>query len=190
MRNQTKISILLLTAIVGLCGCGKSYEQSEALTHFISENQRSTQTLYFYPSTIRMLGGVMNAENSQAFADIESGRFVFTWDHEKIDIAEHFDGILSEAKDEGFEMLAEMNTADSRMLIYLNDESGSPGYLILLQNSFGDFIIEMVGQLSMQSITSLSQLDFTDVASTFGLNKVDETMEEEIGSQNEQEETD
>ena len=173
MKNQIKTSLIIVLLCFIVSSCGNSTKESQALTDFISEHKRDVQTLYFYPSTVRMLGDVMGAENNTAFADVESGRFVFTWDHERIDLAFYYDEILKEAGMEGFEMLAEMNTSDSRSLIYLNDQN-KPVYLVLLQNSFGNFIVEIVGELSMKSITSLAQLDFKDVASTFGFSPLDE----------------
>lgn len=175
MKNQIKTSLVAVILCLLISSCGKSTTESEALTSFISEHKRDVQTLYFYPSTVRMLGNVVGAENNAAFDDVESGRFVFTWDHERIDLAFYFDEILNEASTEGFEMLAEMNTSDSQTLVYLNDQNKAV-YLVLLQNSFGNFIVEIVGELSMKSITSLSQLDFKDIAGTIGLNQIDEEV--------------
>lgn len=151
-----------------------SNQECQALTQYLDNHPRGVQALHFYPSTIRMLGEIMGDNSGTAFDGIENARFVFTWNHEEVDIAASFDGIVKAASDDGFEMLAQMDSQNSDVLVYMKDQS-TPVFIILLQNSFGDFIIELSGKLSLQSISELGQMDFGSLAGTFGFSTVVES---------------
>lgn len=156
----------ILPVILLVSSCGHSHRNADSITDFMDENPRMVQGLHFYPSTVRMLGTMMGDEYGTSFKDIQSGRFLYVWNAEKFDLSSHFDELIESSVDDGFELLAEMDTADGKNAIYVNDKS-TPIYILLLENSFGDFVVELTGDISLQSIYGLTQLDYSSITDNF-----------------------
>lgn len=119
----------------------------------------------------------MGDEYGIAFKDIQSGRFLYVWNSENFDLSANFDRLIENAKSEGFEVLVEMDNADGKNAVYLSDQ-GTPIYLLFLENEFGDFIVELTGDISLNSIYQLTQLDYSSITDNLPNSRASETVAE------------
>ena len=124
-------------------------------------------TLYFYPSTIRMVSKILGDEKGQALNEIQKARLFFSLTGDESNIRETFKSFKSGIQDEGFEMLMEMKSSGNKVDIYMRDGEITDDYILFVNGDQGNFVLEILGNLSANAIRDISQLDLNVLTDIF-----------------------
>ncbi len=163
----SKQILFLIILVLGMGSCGLRNEESVYLSEFLVEQRRAAK-LYFYPSTIRMLGKIMGNESVNATNEIKNGKLVFSWSEEHFDLSSFFSEISDGLQGEGYDQIIQVKSKESAYRVFFK-EGNDAMYVVLVENDYGDFVIEMVGSLSYSGLMELSKMDFREIADTFGV---------------------
>ncbi|NEN25755.1 DUF4252 domain-containing protein [Cryomorpha ignava] len=159
---------VFLCCFLGLGACGHKYEQSKTLTEYSKRDNKELTGLYFYPTTIRMLAKILGDENGQSLKEIEKARLYFSWSDEEENVRETLKSFKSGIKEEGFEMLMQMNSSGNKIDIFMLDKE-TDDYVIFVDGEQGTFVLEILGNLSPNAIRDISKLDMNKMMDIFEL---------------------
>lgn len=162
------VAFLFLCAL-SFSGCNYKTTESKTLTEFSNSDQETFKTLYFYPSTIRMLAKVFGTDSGAGFSEVKGARVFFALtDNDPTATKELFANLQTGIKEEGFEVLIQMKSPESNIHVFLN-EGEIPDYVFFMRGDQGDLIAEINGSLSQESIKEIMQMDLTKAADLFDL---------------------
>ena len=158
-ENLNKVLIAIFTfCCVGMGSCGQKNEPSRTLTEYSERDDRELRSLYFYPTTIRMLSKILGDENGQALKEIQKARLFFSWSDDESGTREVLNSFKSGIEEEGFEMLMRMNSSGDKVDIYMLD-SELDDYILFVDGVQGTFVLEILGNLSPSALRDLSKMD-------------------------------
>ncbi len=157
--RRIRISSIVILLIAVLCiSCGRKNAESTALTEYLATAPDNVRTLYFYPSTIRMLAGMLGDETGASLNEIKRGRLSLTFGGGDTDFQNSFDPLKTAIDDDGFTSIMKLNAPDGKIDIFYREEP-EDGYLLFIDQEGSTFILEITGEISMQTIQQLSTLD-------------------------------
>jgi hypothetical protein len=170
MRNRTSNTIILLVFLT-CSACTDNNPPSETITVYTEENDEALGELYFYPTTVRMLEKVLTTGSQEGvFEGVESGRILYGKSDSLDILKQDFDELVKGVNKEGFELLVEFKSRGERTVAYVRE--GSPNrYIALLSGGVSTILVELEGDLSLETIRGLSQLNSENVMSLFDLPK-------------------
>ncbi len=180
--NSSLIFILLLAA-----GCAEVNPPSEALNDYIErpEIDQELGELYFYPTTVRMLDKFISNGEGGILEGVKEGRLFFaksdSLDILQRDVKELENGLRSE----GFELLAEFKSGDMSTVAYVRDQTIDRYVVLVGGDGVATMLIEMKGEISLETIQGLSDLNTDNVMSLLDLARgnneelIDESESEE-----------
>ena len=164
--NSSLIFILLLAA-----GCAEVNPPSEALNDYIErpEIDQELGELYFYPTTVRMLDKFISNGEGGILEGVKEGRLFFaksdSLDILQRDVKELENGL----KSEGFELLAEFKSGDMSTVVYVRDQTIDRYVVLVGGDGVATMLIEMKGEISLETIQGLSDLNTDNVMSLLDL---------------------
>ncbi|MFT5973215.1 MAG: hypothetical protein ACI9A8_001985 [Cryomorphaceae bacterium] len=180
--NSSLIFILLMAA-----GCAEVNPPSEALNDYIErpEIDQELGELYFYPTTVRMLDKFISNGEGGILEGVKEGRLFFaksdSLDILQRDVKELENGLRSE----GFELLAEFKSGDMSTVAYVRDQTIDRYVVLVGGDGVATMLIEMKGEISLETIQGLSDLNTDNVMSLLDLARgnneelIDESESEE-----------
>ena len=180
--NSSLVFILLLAA-----GCAEVNPPSEALNDYIErpEIDQELGELYFYPTTVRMLDKFISNGEGGILEGVKEGRLFFaksdSLDILQRDVKELENGLRSE----GFELLAEFKSGDMSTVAYVRDQTIDRYVVLVGGDGVATMLIEMKGEISLETIQGLSDLNTDNVMSLLDLARgnneelIDESESEE-----------
>ncbi len=180
MKSKNLNSILaLLVLLLGAHISGGVKAQDKAVTEFI-EQEKSFTTLYFYPSTIRMLGRVFGGVDAAAFAELKSGRLMFTLGSDD-NFQSRVNTFLNSLEQSDFETLADVRNPGFRVRMMQKD-GNTPSTIIYFDGESGLYLVEAAGKLSPQAMQQMMAMDVQSAAAVFGLFPSEKKEEAEADS--------
>ncbi|HKL02016.1 MAG TPA: DUF4252 domain-containing protein [Cryomorphaceae bacterium] len=175
-RNKHFTLIFFLTIV--LVGCGTTYQKSQTVTDILETDHQGVKALYFYPSTMRMLTGIVGTENMEGLDGIKEARLLFQWN----DVNSNFQKQVSQIKrgifSESFETLFQMNSKGADIQIFIRD-SDTPVYIIFYSDTEYNFVLEAIGELSPEAIRSLATTDMSGFLDLLNVNSEGSPIEDE-----------
>jgi hypothetical protein len=168
-------------------GCAEVNPPSEALNDYIErpEIDQELGELYFYPTTVRMLDKFISNGEGGILEGVKEGRLFFaksdSLDILQRDVKELENGL----KSEGFELLAEFKSGDMSTVAYVRDQTIDRYVVLVGGDGVATMLIEMKGEISLETIQGLSDLNTDNVMSLLDLARgnneelIDESESEE-----------
>lgn len=145
--------------------------QSSVVTNF-KENHETALSLYFYPSTLRMINIERNVEFDEMISDIKKARF-FKLDSgvvSKDDLAR----LEKDLTNEGFEEVMFMKSKDMDLRVW-GLEKRNPELVILSKSNEELMLLEINGMINIAKIPKLTQTfnqdGFIDILNLTGIKK-------------------
>ncbi len=132
-----------------------AFSQSKVIDELAKVNNYTT--LYFYPSTIRMLSKILATDQGAAFKEVKKARLVFTWNSDDALSAE-LSAIAPKFEKEGFESIITIRSHGNNVQGFLK-EATIPVYLFSFAGEGGIFILELQGSLSISALQSIATMD-------------------------------
>jgi hypothetical protein len=172
MKNKKKSKIWVYSAI----GLGLILFAFNATAQDLAFRELKNQgftTLYFYPSTLRMLGKVFVEANAEALNTLKSAKVIFTFEDDgrfKNAVADY----IADREKKGYEMLAEIRNGGFDVKLLQKDEN-PPISLFYFNGDYGLFAIEIVGKLTPTLMQELMTLDIEKATSLFGIAKIEDS---------------
>lgn len=163
--NRNIFTVVCLGLLI-LASCQSKTHHSQTLTDYSNRDKKEMKTLYFYPSTIRMVSKILGDEKGQALSEIQRARLFFSWTDDQSKLRQTFKSFKSGIQDEGFEMLMEMSSSGNKVDIYMLD-GDTDDYILFVDGDQGSFVLEILGNLSTNAIREISQLDLNTLTDIF-----------------------
>ncbi len=159
--------IIFFSIILFVSSC----EQHNVVSDFI-ENRNTGLSLYFYPSTLRMINIDRNEEYDKMIRDVEKARF-FRFDSGQF-VNEDISKLIKDLQENGFEevMSVRDKNQDIRVLAL---ERKMPEFVVVSKNKDELMLLEINGIINVAKIPKLtqtfSQNGFLDVLNLYGEKK-------------------
>jgi hypothetical protein len=157
--------------VLSFCFSTMCFAQNSIVSEF-KENHKMALSLYFYPSTLRMINIERNVEFDEMISGIKKARF-FKLDSgaaSKEDLKE-FTGNLT---NEGFEEIMFVKNKDMDLKVW-GLEKKNPELVILLKSGDETMLLEINGMINVAKIPKLTQTfnqdGFIDLLKLTGTNK-------------------
>jgi hypothetical protein len=115
-----------------------------------------------------MLSKILSSEQSAAFKEVKRARMVFTWDSDNA-LSSEVSKLGPKVEKDGFENIMTMRTHGNNINAYLR-ESAVPVYIFSFAGEGGVFILELQGNLSMNSLQSIATMDPSEAMNLLNLN--------------------
>lgn len=173
---QSKRALFLLLLLIA-AGCKKNNPPSETLNEYIDrpEIEEVLSELYFYPTTVRMLDKFIG--EGAILEGVKEGRLFYS-QSDSMDILNRDWSFLRDGLElEGFELLAEFRSGDMNTVAYLRDMDVDRYVVLVAGNNATTLLIEMKGEVSLQTLKGLSTLNSANVMSLLDLTKAERTQE-------------
>jgi len=166
--NFSFIFILLLAA-----GCAEVNPPSETLNDYIErpEIDQELGELYFYPSTVRMLDKFISNGEGGILEGVKEGRLLFAKSDSLDILLRDVKELENGLKSEGFELLAEFKSGDMSTVAYVRDQTIDRYVVLVGGDGVATMLIEMKGEISLETIQGLSDLNTDNVMSLLDLAK-------------------
>jgi len=175
--SQIKSNLLFCLALsLIILSCGR---RDNPVDRFEESRPGSVRAFYAYPSTVRMLGKIVDSDNPNRFESIEKARLFIEWKSDDADSREQFMEVKNEALSEKFEELFTMSSTTSDLTILI-DDSQTPVYLLFSFSEDVDYILELKGNISMNTLKEMGTLDLENMANIIDLGMPAEEENSEI----------
>ena len=155
---------------------------SNTLDDYIArpEIEEELMELYFYPSTVRMLDKFISNGKGGILEGVEEGRLFYS-KSDSLDILQRDKQTLKKGLEtEGFELLGEFRSGDMTTVAYVRDLSVDRYVVLLGGPDVATMLVEMKGEISIETLQGLSNLNSANVMSLLDLTGGDEEQPEEI----------
>ncbi len=147
------------------------FAQSSVITDF-KEDHDLAFSLYFYPSTLRMINIERNVEYDEMIREIKKARF-FKLDSGAISKTE-LNNLMTDIVNEGFEEVMFMKNKDTDVRVW-GKENSSPELIIISKSNEELMLLEINGMINVVKIPKLAQTfnrnGFLDVLNLTGKKK-------------------
>ncbi|MCA1752889.1 MAG: DUF4252 domain-containing protein [Cryomorphaceae bacterium] len=154
--------------------------QSATFSRLI-EGDHGGVTLYFYPSTVRVLMKmIVGDEPAEKFSTIKRGRVIYaSGDNAKL--AAEIRKLTNGENDEGFSTLMQLTNSGTSITVMENAEK-NPMTLFFMADDATQYAIEIEGKITPQMIMQLMSADVGAAAAQFGIgpSAFSEDSEEEM----------
>lgn len=187
MKTTRPINFSLIFILLLAAGCAEVNPPSETLNDYIErpEIDQELGEFYFYPATVRMLDKFISNGEGGILEGVKEGRLFFA-KSDSLDILQRDAKELENGlKSEGFELLAEFKSGDMSTVAYMRDQTIDRYVVLVGGDDVATMLIEMKGEISLETIQGLSDLNTDNVMSLLDLAKgnneelIDESEETE-----------
>jgi hypothetical protein len=113
--------------------------------------------LYFYPSTLRMLGSAEGGAEGAAFSGISRARLFVHWS-DTGQATTHLAKAVAALEPAGFENLFSLRSAANTVAVYLL-EAQEPQYVFSFSGEGGTFVLDVRGELDGATLQTLATMD-------------------------------
>jgi len=174
MKKIRANNFTLLLIFFLLAGCAQVNPPSKTLDDYIgrSEIEEELVELYFYPTTVRMLDKFISNGEGGILDGVKEGRLFYT-NSDSMDILQRDSKELKQGLiSEGFELLVEFRRGDMNTTAYVRDLS-IDRYVLLIggADASSTMLVELKGEISMETLQGLSYLNSTNVMSLLDMTK-------------------
>lgn len=161
-----KYRLLLFSLLILAAGCTKQ----NAVSDFVQDRDMA-RSLYFYPSTLRMINIDRNPEYDEMIEGIKLARY-FILDSAQVLNAD-IPNLITELTNDGFEEVMYIKNKDTNIQV-MALEKETPEFVILSKSDEEITLLEVVGMINVAKIPKLSQTfttnGFLDVLNLDGKN--------------------
>lgn len=148
----------LMTTFTLLLFCFAANAQSKTITQFLEKHEPSA-SLYFYPSTLRMINLEKNPDYQRLVRNIEKLSFL-TFEKKSADVGKSdFQALKEQLASEKFEELFSMNDQDNHIYVYAKGDDPE-AYISVVDNQNSLMLFDMQGAPHLPSLMKLIQSDF------------------------------
>jgi len=148
IMKKVLLAVVLLTILLPAKGQSKT-------TLGVEEEYEASLTLFFYKNTLRMLNQQDNPEFDELIRDIEKMKFLVV-DKTKGNFGkEEYRKLINEYQEENFEAIVTSRIDGRNFDIYLRDNKGKPGTVVLVNDSSSLYILDMVGKIDVSKAGTL-----------------------------------
>lgn len=182
MRIKKPSNFALLLILTLAAGCASVNPPSDTLDDYIArpEIEEELMELYFYPSTVRMLDKFISNGEGGILEGVVEGRLFYS-KSDSLDILQRDKNELKKGLEtEGFELLGEFRSGDMTTVAYVRDLAVDRYIVLLGGTDVATMLIEMKGEISMETLQGLSALNSANVMSLLDLTGGEEEQPEEI----------
>jgi len=174
MKKIRANNFTLLLIFFLLAGCAQVNPPSKTLDDYMgrSEIEEELVELYFYPTTVRMLDKFISNGEGGILDGVKEGRLFYT-NSDSMDILQRDSKELKQGLiSEGFELLVEFRRGDMNTTAYVRDLS-IDRYVLLIggADASSTMLVELKGEISMETLQGLSYLNSTNVMSLLDMTK-------------------
>ncbi|MCZ4408305.1 DUF4252 domain-containing protein [Cryomorphaceae bacterium 1068] len=180
---------MFLILLIG-ASCTQVNPPSKTLDEYVErpEVDQEVVGLYFYPTTVRMLDKFISNGEGGMLEGVKEGRLFYT-NSDSIDILRRdMKELRSGLESEGFELLAEFRSGDTKSIAYIRDLSIDRYVVMIGGADVTTMLVELKGEISIETIQGLSDLNSNKVMSL--LNITDTDKEEIVNESEEKDESD
>lgn len=172
MINRSPLPFMkYIFLVISFCFSIACFAQSSIISEF-KENHETALSLYFYPSTLRMINIERNVEFDEMISGIKKARF-FKLDSgtvTKIDLSE----LAEELTNEGFEEIMFVKNKDMDLKVW-GLEKKNPELVVLSKSGDELMLLEINGMINVAKIPKLTQTfnqeGFIDILKLTGTKK-------------------
>lgn len=144
----------VLLAVVFLAILAQAQGQSKT-TLGVEEEYEASLTLFFYKNTLRMLNQQENPEFDELIRGIEKMKFLVV-DKTKGNFGKaEYLKLVKEYQEEDFEPIVTSRIDGRNFDIYLRDNKGKPGTVVLVNDSSSMYILDIVGKIDVAKAGTL-----------------------------------
>ena len=144
-----RIILSLLLTIYSL----SSYAQNSAVTDF-KENHETALSLYFYPSTLRMVNIEQNPEFNEMIRQVKKARF-FRMDSGSVS-KDDLNNLVSELTEDGFEEVMFVKNKNMDLKVW-GLETKNPELIIISKSDEELMLLEINGMINIAKIPKLAE---------------------------------
>lgn len=158
-----------------LMACSPSHPTSDAIDRF-EENAPDSVSFYalhFYPSTIRVISRLPGEEFADGFSEVKRARVLLAAGQAGQGLTDRFDVLRQELEAEDYESLMKLKSRGSRVEIFLSDRGSTPHYIVMYSDEAASFILEMIGEVSVNTLRDLGTMDTQKVMDFFDIRPVE-----------------
>jgi hypothetical protein len=148
LLNMKYILLVISFFTATLC-----FAQNSIVTEF-KENHKTSLSLYFYPSTLRMINIERNQEFDEMISEIKKARF-FKMDSGSVS-KEDLSGLEKNLKNEGFEEVMFVKNKDMDLRVW-GLEKRNPELVIFSKSDDELMLLEINGMINVAKIPKLTQ---------------------------------
>lgn len=151
---------LLLTTLFFICLTTSAFAQSKTISRF-HEKHKSGQSLFFYPSTLRMINIEKNPDFYQLVSHVDKLQFL-TFDKTENAISlETVQQLRQDISKENYQEMLSMDDQTKSIRVYSLGEGNQPeGIVGIIDNAESLILLDMEGFIHMASLLKLMQSDF------------------------------
>ena len=154
-----RITVLFILLFISYCG----FAQNSAVTDF-QENHGAALSLYFYPSTLRMMNLDRNEEFDEMIRHVKKARF-FKMDSAKV-TNDDLIALTDQLSKGGFEEIMMIKNKEMDVRIW-GAEKRIPETIVISKNGFEVMLLEINGMINVAKIpkimNSFNENAFLDV---------------------------
>lgn len=152
MKNLLFIFFICLTTSV--------FAQSKAISRF-QEKHESGQSLFFYPSTLRMINVEKNPDYYQLVSHVDKLQFLTFDKTANVISLEAVKQLRQDIRKENYQEMLSMDDQTKSIRIYALGEGNQPqGIVGIIDNAQSLILLDMEGFINMASLLKLMQSDF------------------------------
>jgi hypothetical protein len=173
IKRPNNISLLLILLIAA--SCTEVNPPSKTLDDYIKRSEIDSELvdLYFYPTTVRMLDKFISNGEGGILEGVKEGRLFYTNSDSLNILQRDFKELKSGLESEGFELLAEFKSGDTKSTAYIRDLS-IDRYVILIGGAdVTTMLVELKGEISIATLQGLSDLNSDKVMSLLNITDTD-----------------
>ena len=130
-----------------------SYAQNSAVTDF-KENHETALSLYFYPSTLRMVNIEQNPEFNEMIRQVKKARF-FRMDSGTVS-KDDLNNLVSELTEDGFEEVMFVKNKNMDLKVW-GLETKNPELIIISKSDEELMLLEINGMINIAKIPKLAE---------------------------------
>lgn len=168
MKSKKKNKAILFLALVWVA-CGLNNPPSKTLSDYTEnpEIDRSVSKFYFYPTTVRMIEKVLTAGDANILEGVRSGRVFYTTGDSLDVIRRDMSELRADLETEGFELLGEFRQRREKTVAFVRE--GSLNRYVVILTGESSLLVELEGEISMNTIKGLNKLNSDDAMELFDL---------------------
>lgn len=167
MKVTRSSYLILLFFFLAISSCREINPPSQTLDKYITrpEVDEALAELYFYPTTVRMLDKFISNGEGGILDGVIEGRLFYgasdSLDILKRDMPELVKGL----ENEGFELLAEFKSGDTKTVAFVRDESIDRYVALIGGGDVATMLVELKGEISIETLRGLSDLNSDNIMS-------------------------
>jgi len=177
-------SIFLTLFAIGTLSSESANAQSALFSELVDSDHDGV-TLYFYPSTVRVILQMIIGDeaNRKKFGSIKRGRVIYSSAGNSA-LSKKIEQILKGENDEGFSILMEIDNRGNSVSV-MEKGGKDPITLLFLSDYEAQYAVEIEGEITQQMLMKVMSSDVGAAAAQFGIGPSEESDSEPEETENE-----